>query len=262
MASSHLILHAGSSAVTLDELRECKVPEPEGRWYPVAHSAVLDRVTEALGCAGYEVRSQRLALSHDGSQFFGTLDLSTKLVFGVSLAVGIRNSTNKTLALGFCAGSRVEVCDNLAFRSELLVKRKHAINGAMAFSDAIAGAISKLGDFKEMEAVRIKKMMATELSPEMADSLILRSFENKIISAPQLPRILNEWRGSSFEEFRPRTVWSLLNAYTTVLASRATTQPAKFAAKTMFLSAFLEPPMSAIEEVYSTDVEAICATAV
>jgi hypothetical protein len=247
MASSNLMLHAGASAVTLEQLREYRAPPPEGRWYPIAHATVLDAVTETLCSAGYQVRHQKLALNNTGTRFFGTLDLATPLVTGVSLAVGVRNSTDKTFPLGFCAGNRVFVCDNLAFRSELLVRRKHTVNGERNFTAAIAQAVTSLGQFKEVEAARIKAMMLTELSPEQADSLILRSFEKGIISAPQLPRILLEWRNPSFEEFQTRTVWSLFNAFTTVLADRSTTQPTKFAAQTMRLNAFLERPRQVID---------------
>jgi hypothetical protein len=43
------------------------------------------------------------------------------------------------------------VCDNLAFRAELLVRRKHTINGMRAFGTAIAGAVASLTSFKEAE---------------------------------------------------------------------------------------------------------------
>src|SRR6266852_3838381 len=134
MASSALMLHAGASVVTLEQLREYRAPPPEGRWYPIAHATVLDTVTETLGSAGYQVQNQKLALNREGSRFFGTLDLATPLVSGVSLAVGIGSSTDKTFPLGFCAGNRVFVCDNLAFQADLLVKRKHTINGERNFS--------------------------------------------------------------------------------------------------------------------------------
>jgi hypothetical protein len=240
--SANLILHKGASLVTLEQLREFRAPEPEGRWYPIAHCSVLEAVKGTLGEAGYQVRTEKLALNREGTRFFGTLDLETAVGPGVHLAVGIRNSTDKTFPLGFCAGNRVFVCDNLAFRSELLVKRKHTRYGEQRFRQAIAEAVTSLGSFQEIETARIKAMMGYELTAEQADSLILRSFEKGIISAPLLPRIIKEWREPSFEEFQPRTVWSLLNAFTRVLGERATTQPTKFAVQTTRLNNLLEPP--------------------
>jgi hypothetical protein len=252
MASSSLVLHTGGKLVTLDELREYRAPPPEGRWHPISHGTVLDTVKETLGEAGYEVRNEKLALNGKGTRFFGTLDLATPIATGVSLAVGIRNSTDKSFPLGFCGGSHVFVCDNLAFRADLLVKRKHTVNGARNFQAAIAQAVISLGEFKELEAVRIKSMMQRDLSADRADSLILRSYEKGIISALQLPLVLKEWREPSFEEFTPRTTWSLFNAFTSVLRDRATSQPARYAVQTIRLSSMLEPTTSATDSEVMT----------
>jgi Domain of unknown function (DUF932) len=252
MVSSSLVLHTGGKLVTLDELRDYRAPPPEGRWHPISHDTVLDTVKEILGESGYEVRSEKLALNAKGTRFFGTLDLAMPIATGVSLAVGVRNSTDKSFPLGFCGGSRVFVCDNLAFRADLLVKRKHTVNGARNFQAAIAQAVISLGEFKEMESVRIKGMMQRELSTDRADSLILRSYEKGIISALQLPLVLKEWREPSFEEFTPRTTWSLFNAFTSVLRERATSQPARYAVQTIRLSAMLEPSSSATDSEVMT----------
>ena len=240
MVASQLCLHRGARLVDYDELASHKAPPPQGRWYPLSHSHVLNTVKSTLAEAGYEVRSQKLALSKNNHQFFGTLDLGTALTPGVSLAVGVRSSTDQSIVLGFIGGSHVFCCDNMAFRSDLMVKRKHTINGERNFVAAIVSSIASLTEFKEVEAARIDAMMRHELRPEVADSLILRAFERGIVSAPQLPQVIREWREPRFDEFRPRTVWSLFNAFTTVLGPRATSQPQKFAVQTMRLNALVE----------------------
>jgi hypothetical protein len=217
-------------------------PPPEGRWFPVSHSRVLGTVKATLTDAGYQIREQKLGLSRDGHRFFGAMNLATQVADGVGLAVGIRNSTNKSFPLAFCAGQRVFCCDNLAFRSELLVKRKHTRFGEQRFNTAIASAVTSLDQFKAEEARRIDWMKATELLPEQADALILRAFERGIIGAHQLMPLIKEWREPSFEEFRPRTAWSLFNAMTTVLRPRAEKHPHEFAVQTIRLNALLTPP--------------------
>src|SRR5947209_9955186 len=114
---SDLMLHAGGRLCSLEELRAIPTPPPERRWHPVSHAQVLDTVTGTLQAAGYAVKNQKLAIARDGKRFFGTLDLATPLTTdgAVALAVGIRNSTDKSFPLGFCAGAKVFVCDNLAF---------------------------------------------------------------------------------------------------------------------------------------------------
>src|SRR5205823_14100843 len=129
------------------------------------------------------------------------------LVTGVHLAVGVRNSLDKSFPLGFCAGSRVFVCDNLAFRSELLVNRKHTRNGSTRFSEAICKTVQQLQVFREQEGRRIKRLQHAELSNDQADALLLRAYERKLVSHHYLPRVIHEWRKPTFEDFEPRTRW-------------------------------------------------------
>ena len=96
------------------------------------------------------------------AQFFATLDLAASIGTGVALSVGIRNSIDKTLPLGFCAGNRVFVCDNLSFSAELLVNRKHTVNGGARFREAIALAAGRLRVFRASEAARVGLMQATD----------------------------------------------------------------------------------------------------
>src|SRR6186713_1060225 len=102
-ATSALILHAGGKLVSMDELRECRTPPPEGRWHPTSHVSVLESVKETLTGAGYRIRSEKLAIARGDARFFGVLDLETPLAHGVSLSVGVRNSVDKSFPLGFAA---------------------------------------------------------------------------------------------------------------------------------------------------------------
>ncbi len=243
---SALVLHRGARQVSLDELNEVKAPEAVGRWFPLTHGAVLRRVKETLGEAGFEVKREALALSKLDARFFGVLDLGTPLSEGVSLSVGVRNSFDKSFPIGFCAGSRVFVCDNLAFRSELLVKRKHTRHGELRFANDIAGAVVKLNQFTEDEGRRIAVMKVTEVTAERADSLILNGFHKGIVTTPHLPKVIKEWREPKHEAFADRTYWSLFNAFTSALGDRAKSNPHMYAALTMRLSAHLMPPSLAL----------------
>jgi hypothetical protein len=95
-----------------------------------------------------------------------------------------------------------------------------------------------------MEAERLRLMMEAQLSPELADAVILRAFEKGIIGTRDLPAVIKEWRNPSFEEFKPRTAWSLLNAFTRVLRERAEKQPQAFMVQTMRLNGLLDARQS------------------
>lgn len=241
MPGAQLVLHAGARECTRGELASVEAPSPTKTWFPIKHSDVLDAVLETVDVSGFAVEKMRLALSRHDAQFFGTLDLRSPIADGVSLAVGVRNSTNQTLPLGFVAGTRVFVCDNLAFRAELLVRRKHTANGRVRFREAISRAVGELEAFRAVEARRVERMRSTGLTEEKAESLILRAYERRVVSHRLLPDVIRGWREPGHDDFQPRTTWSLYNAFTGALADRARSNPQQHAALTMRLAALLTP---------------------
>ena len=243
-AVSALNLHAGGHEVDYEALSRIETPPPTRTWFPVRHASVLDTAVRSLEEAGYRVGAKRLAVSHQGARFFGTLDLTTELTPDgmVTLAVGLRNSTDQTFPMGFCAGSRVFVCSNLAFRADLLVRRKHTRFGAVRFGDDIAGAVMRLDDFSKTEAERIVRLKTTDLTDERAESLILRAAAYRgIIPLRLLTKVTEEWRSPMHVAFQPRTAWSLLNAFTGVLHGLQDRNPSDLAIRTMRLHALLAP---------------------
>ena len=238
-ATSTLVLHKGGRLVSFDELAEVKAPPPEGRWYPLSHGAVLGRVKETLAEAGYTVKREQLALAKFDARFFGTLDLTTPLSDGVVLSVGVRNSTDKSYPIGFAAGSRVFVCDNLSFSAELMVRRKHTRHGELRFGNDIAATVVKLGQFQADETKRIAAMKETEVSGVQADSIILNAYTRGIVKTPDLPAVIKHWRDPEHDAFRDRTLWSLMNAFTSAMGEKAKANPAAYAVTTMRLSGFL-----------------------
>jgi hypothetical protein len=241
MPGTQLVLHCGAKEVTREALATVAAPPPTKTWFPIKHSDVLDAMLETVDQTGFAVEKMRLALSRQGSQFFGTLDLRCPIAEGVSLAVGIRNSINQTLPLGFVAGTRVFVCDNLAFRAELLVSRKHTTNGRTRFREAIVRAVGELETFRAVESRRIELMRAADITDIEAESLILRAYERRIVSHRLLPDVIRGWREPGHDDFQARTKWSLFNAVTGALADRARSNPQQHAALTMKLAALLTP---------------------
>src|SRR4051794_38504576 len=174
--SSNIILHRGAREATIDQIARVVTPSPTDTWYPIPHLAVLEAVVETLQATAFGIQSRRLALSANSQQFFATLDLLAPIGDGVALSVGIRNSIDKTLPLGFCAGHHCFVCDNLSFSAELLVNRKHTVHGGLRFREAIALAAGRLEAFQRSEAARIALMQTLELDAPTAESLILQAW--------------------------------------------------------------------------------------
>ena len=81
---SQLILHRGARPVDRVELDQVEAPPPTDTWFPLRHSQVLSTVEETLGDAGFAITRSNFALSQDNARFFGTLDLSTSIIEGVT----------------------------------------------------------------------------------------------------------------------------------------------------------------------------------
>jgi hypothetical protein len=133
------------------------------------------------------------------------------------------------------------VCDNLAFRSELLVRRKHTRFGEQRFANEIAAAVQSLASFKQAEEVRIKRMMQADLNEDQAYALILRAFEKAMISSLSIGKVLKEWHDPAHDYGTGDTLWKLLNCFTTALRDRKVRCPAEYAGQTIRLNALLAP---------------------
>jgi hypothetical protein len=120
------------------------------------------------------------------------------------------------------------------------VTRKHTRFGQDRFQEAIARAVQSLNQFKEAEALRIRKFQETILPEEWASHLLLKAYERKLVNHLLLPQVLQEWREPQFAEFQTRTLWSFLNAFTTVLRDRQKNNPQQFAATTIALQDLLD----------------------
>lgn len=219
--------------VTYGELEQIPAPEPTARWHPVPHGRILGTVLENLDLLGFSVTSMDLAVSHQGQRFFGTIDLGSDLSEGVNLVVGLRNSTDKSYSAALVAGSRVAVCSNGMFSGEISVTRKHTAKIEQDFDGGVLHAIKSLRSFREGEVNRIGEMQQLQLSDERAAHLVLTAHEKKIVGSRMLMPLWNEWKEPSFEEFRPRTAWSLMNAMTTVWRERMKQRPIEAAMETM-----------------------------
>lgn len=127
-----LTLHAGGVAATREEIDNLPAPEPRGpRHYPVPYSVLLHETEAALAAANIGIRSASYGLARDGGQFFALMALEQ--TGGIAehnrfrTALGIRSSTDQSLALSFGIGNHVFVCDNLAFCAEYVMGTKSTL---------------------------------------------------------------------------------------------------------------------------------------
>lgn len=241
-ATASMTLHCGAREVTREELALVPCPQAEGRWKPVAHSQVLDFALNGLTEAGYAVKSLKLGLSRNDQRFWGTIVLESQVVFGVSLAVAVASSTDKSVSLRWGYGHRVWVCDNGAWSMEKTIARKHTTNGVTRYQEAIVRAVSELDQYRQIEEERIKRLAAWEIDDTKAESLLLRCYEAGVLSVRTLPVALAQWRRPEYADFEPRTGWSVYNAATYALHDKQKSNAQAHAHATVRLGSIIAAP--------------------
>ena len=219
MGNSKLVMHAGAKQATWDDVTKVETPEPSGRWMPVPHARVVEEVAESLKRTGLEITDSAYALDNGGQRFFGLLGLNVKGGDGAyQLVVGARNSHDKSFPIAMAVGSRVFVCDNLAFSSEIQVTRRHTTNVMGDFPRLIATACGRLRASAEDQERRFNHYRDVGLSDTEVHDILVQSLDIKAIGSTALPKVLHEWREPSHEEFAvDHSAWRLWNAYTEVL---------------------------------------------
>jgi uncharacterized protein DUF932 len=217
-----LMLHRGGWTATRPDLDAVPVPEETESYVPVPYGRFVEEVV--LHVPRFDLRIERTeyALARDGNQLFGVLTCTNgHLSTDVALAIGLRSSYDRSLALGLVAGSRVFACDNLAFSGEVAMHRKHTANVFRDLPDLIYRMLGKVKAMETRQAEEIGAMKGRELPAPEADHLILEALRAAVVPASNLPKVLDAWERPKHPEFAPRTAWSLYNAFTEVVKSRS-----------------------------------------
>jgi hypothetical protein len=102
-------------------------PVGTSTWRPIAHADLVGTLIEQLQPYGLRVAREQYAVGKEGLALFGALDL----VNGAGhqdrgMALGLRHSNDKALAVNLVGGARVFVCDNLSLSGEKIVLHKHS----------------------------------------------------------------------------------------------------------------------------------------
>ena len=214
MDQSQLLAHCGTNKIGRDELAMVPTPEGTESHHPVAHHVIVGALTEALDFRHISVVRDEYAVSEDGMKMFGVLDLETAFE-GCRFSIGIRNSNDKSMRLAMTVGYRVFVCDNMAFRGDFTpVLAKHTKRFSLV--DAISVGVDRMQRNFEPMRQQIVAWKGSLIADERAKLVIYRAFVEDELEAPKhLARRVHElYFQPQYEEFAPRTQWSLTNAFT------------------------------------------------
>ena len=241
MEPSQLIAHCGSRKLTRAELTAIPTPEGTLTHRPVPHHEIVGGLVETLSFRHIGVVRDEYAVSPDGMKMFGVLDLETSFD-GCRFSIGVRNSNDKSMRLALTVGYRVFVCDNTAFGGDFTpVLAKHSKNFSLV--DALSVGVDRMQRHFEPMRRQVEGWKNLQLPETHAKLLIYRAFVEEELDAPKhLARKVHDlYFNPQFEDFVPRTMWSLSNAFTSAFKELDPIPQFKATAK---LGAFLEATQS------------------
>ena len=233
METSTLISFEGK--LTREELALVPTPQGTATHRPVPHIEVINALTETLGFRHIGIHREEYAVDRTGMKFYGVLDLETTF-HGCRFSIGIRNSHDKTMRLSLVCGYRVAVCENGMFSGDFTpVLAKHSKNFSLV--DALEVGVAQMQRNFEPMVKAVELWRGMQITDVTAKLLIYEAF---IEGAAEIPKHLakdvhRHYFSPEYEEFQPRTMFSLSNAFTSAFKAldpipqyRATAELATF----------------------------------
>lgn len=215
-----LTLHRGGWDAAPADLASVNVPEPSNSYVPVPYPRLVEEVRLQVPRFGLKVHDERYALARDGNQMFGVLSCTNGHVADWCLAIGIRSSYDRSLAVGLVAGSHVFVCDNLSFHGETEFTRKHTVHVFRDLPDMVYKLLSGVSAMQSRIATEIEAMKHRWVDDTTAHHLMVLSVRRNAVPVSKIPRVIEAW-DNCLPDHPPRTAWDLYNAFTSVQQTRS-----------------------------------------
>jgi hypothetical protein len=157
---------------------------------------------------------------------------------GCRFSIGIRNSHDKTMRLAAVVGVRVFVCENMAFSGDFQpVLAKHSKN--FSLQNALSIGVDQMQRNFDGMRQQVENWRQSQLTDMAAKLIIYRAFIESDLEVPKhLARPVHDlYFNPQHEEFQPRMMWSLSNAFTSAFKELEPIPQFKATAK---LAGFLE----------------------
>jgi hypothetical protein len=232
-----LVLHCGAEHVSRDVLGNLPVPAPRGaRHVTRPFIEDVELVDRFLANEGFKVKDEAFGVVYEAGsatprRFFGLMEVALPgfdADDSYGLTVGLRGSYDQSLPRGLAVGSRVFVCDNLAFSAEITMITKQTTFIGNRIPTLLANAVAQIPGVARHQQMRFDAYRNIELKPRWGDAALIEMVRRDIINPSQLGRAISEWDHPSFEEHESegRSAWRLYNAVTYAIKPPADSQRA------------------------------------
>ena len=202
--------------LTEEQLFEVELPEATDTYAPVSHHAIVSKITESLLGKDMVIKDKKYLSNNEGQQLIGTFTIETERPStansktAMDMMIAFRNSYDKSMSVGFAAGTRVWICENGMISGDIQMVRKHTGNVLGELVEKIDTSIDTLGNTYAKLTSDAHIMSNIELEPKVSAELLGRLFiDEDIITSTQLNIIKNELSNS--KHFKEDSMWDLYN---------------------------------------------------
>ena len=217
MSETQAVLLSQTGKLTREQLALVPTPAGTATHRPVPHAEVVSALVDTLALRHIAPVREEYAVSKDGMKMFGIVEIETTFQ-GCRFAIGIRNAHDKSMRLAMTVGYRVLVCDNMAFSGDFTpVLAKHSKHFNLIHSLEI-GVSDMQRNFEPMTQ-QVNRWRESQLTDVAAKLIIYQAFIEAEIDLPKhlAGPVHKLYFNPEHEEFAPRTMWSLSNAFTSAL---------------------------------------------
>jgi hypothetical protein len=216
-AEATLMAHVNSDLVTREQLAKIEPTElPTATFRPVKHLELIETLERSVATLNMRIIHEQFAIRRDGQMLFGVMKIEHLVDKQFVTALGFRHANDHTMSIQIVAGVTVFVCDNMCFRGDSIVLRQKHSHSFSLTAQLMAG-VTRWRDHANILVNEIGALRNYQLGPKDAKSFILDAFAiHQIMPLRFLQDVVKEWNEPRHEEFAPRTLWSLNNAFTEV----------------------------------------------
>jgi hypothetical protein len=218
-----LILHAGANPVSYEQLRAVQTPPGTDTHIPIPHHEIVELMRYTLGFHAHDIVEETHAITPDGARYFGLMSLRS--TYGdYTDVVGLRNSHDKTFPIGVAFGSRVFICDNLAFIGDHVIRRKHTVKAKRELPYLLTDIVRPLQEQRMNQNEKIGCYQRMLLDNRMADHATLMMYRENVIGVQRIADVLEQWERPQ-HDWGGKTAWRLFNAATLALSGKVAERP-------------------------------------
>lgn len=205
---NQFIIHQGGKHATLEELAAVPLPQSTRTYGVIPHADYRNLLLDRMPEYGLKLESERIALSNHGERLFGLLLLQGDRP-DYQVALGYRNSYDKSMVAGLVIGSRVFVCDNLAFSGERQMRIRHTIHAQYRLERGVPNLLGSIQSVIDWQDRFIAQLKQQELQPIDRHEVAYELLRRRLLPPTRVAHAIREVESSA-----GTTAWDYFNAFT------------------------------------------------